>query len=126
MANSITSDTIHFKTLRFENQGLIRGTEEYEGEPDLIVTGGMSITQGLRVGRNLVVNGSATIWKAMSVESLTLYNNSTYGIGSNGVATFLTTKSTNLMLYKNSGWRTVQVAATAGKVPSNAKVLYIT
>lgn len=126
VANSITSDTIHFKTLRFENQGLIRGTEEYDGYPELRVTGSIYTTQGLRVGRNLVVNGSATILKAMSVESLTLYNNSKYGIGSNGVATFLTTKSTNLMLYKNSGWRTVQVAATAGKVPSNAKVLYIT
>ena len=126
VANSITSNAIRFKTLYFENNGLIQGTEEYEGYPQLRVTGGIYTTQGLRVGRNLVVNGAAFVLDEASVKSLTLYDNSKYGIGSNGVATFLTTKSTNLMLYKNSGWRTVQVAATAGKVPSNAKVLYIT
>ena len=120
VANSITSNTISFKTLRFENNGLIRGTEEWEGYPELYVTGIIRATQGVHVGGSLVATG-ATILK-----SLKLYDNSAYGIGSNGVATFLTTKSTNLMLYKNSGWRTVQVAAKAGSVPSNAKVLYIT
>ena len=125
MANSITSNTSHFKALRFENEGLIQGTEEYEGYPQLRVTGSIYTTQGLRVGRNLVVNGAAFVLDEASVKSLTLYNNSKYGIGSNGVATFLTTKSTNLMLYKNSAWRTVYVAATAGSVPSTAKVLYI-
>ena len=125
VANSITSNTIRFKTLYFENNGLIRGTEEYSGYPQLSVTGSIYTTQGLRVGRNLVVNGSTTLLDTLTAKSLVLSGNSTYGIGSNGVATFLTTKSTNLMLYKNSAWRTVYVAATAGSVPSTAKVLYI-
>lgn len=126
IANSINVDDLTFRTIHFANGGTITGTEVYDGYDLLKVNGLIETTGTMIAGAGLTAKSWAHIYGALSAKSFELYDNSKYGIGSNGVATFLTTKSTNLMLYKNSGWRTVQVAATAGKVPSNAKVLYIT
>ena len=126
IANSINVDDLTFKTIHFANGGTITGDEPYNGYNVLTISGLLQTTGVISAGNGLTSEKWAHIYGALSAKSFELYDNSKYGIGSNGVATFLTTKSTNLMLYKNSGWRTVQVAATAGKVPSNAKVLYIT
>ena len=126
IANSINVDDLTFRTIHFANGGTITGTEVYDGYDLLKVNGLIETTGTMIAGAGLTAKSWAHIYGALSAKSFELHDNSAYGIGSNGVATFLTTKSTNLMLYKNSGWRTVQVAATAGKVPSNAKVLYIT
>ena len=115
-----------FKTVHFANGGTITGDAPYSGY-NVLKSGGLLETTGtMRAGAGLTAKSWAHIYGALSAKSFELDDNSKYGIGENGVATFLTTKSTNLMLYKNSGWRTVQVAAKAGSVPSNAKVLYIT
>ena len=126
IANSINVDDLTFRTIHFANGGTITGTEVYDGYDLLKVNGLIETTGTMIAGAGLTAKNWAHIYGALSAKSFELYDNSKYGIGSNGVATFLTTKSTNLMLYKNSGWRTVQVAAKAGSVPSNAKVLYIT
>lgn len=122
IANSITSSSIRFSTLYFENNGRISGTEEYSGYPQLNVTGSIYTTQGLRVGRNLVVQGSTTV-NSLTASSLAIGD---YGINSSGVATVSSARANYLFLYIGNAWKRVWTASTAGSVPSSAKVLYIT
>lgn len=125
IANSIKVDDLTFRTIHFANGGTITGTEVYSGYNMLKVNGLIETTGTMIAGAGLTSKSWVQVYGELTAQSFALRGNSTYGIGSNGVATFLTTKSTNLMLYKNSAWRTVYVAATAGSVPSTAKVLYI-
>ena len=126
IANSIKVNDLKFGTIHFANGGTITGTEVYDGYNVLKVNGLIETTGTMIADAGLTANSWVHIHGALTAKSFELYNNSKYGIGSNGVATFLTTKTTHLFLIRNGINKTVQVAATAGNVPANAKVLYIT
>ena len=126
IANSINVDDLTFRTIHFANGGTITGTEVYDGYDLLKVNGLIETTGTMIAGAGLTAKSWANIWGALTAKSFALSGNSTYGIGANGMATFSSTKTTNLYLIRNGNNKVVQVAAKAGNVPSNAKVLYIT
>ena len=126
IANSINVDDLTFRTIHFANGGTITGTEVYDGYDLLKVNGLIETTGTMIAGAGLTAKSWANIWGALTAKSFALSGNSTYGIGANGMATFSATKTTNLYLIRNGNNKVVQVAAKAGNVPSNAKVLYIT